>query len=89
VNIDLSFRDKISRVYTHNRPGGLLMSKAWITRLYPYILVAVVAGAVGGVTAGNLQDSGRVQQRPIQYHRQEDGQKSGRMCTRRERSRGL
>ncbi|MGI6702575.1 MAG: S1C family serine protease [Clostridia bacterium] len=55
------------------------MSKAWITRLYPYILVAVVAGAVGGVTAGNLQDSGRVQQRPIQYHRQEDGQNSGRI----------
>ena len=53
VNIDLSFRDKISREIYHNRPGGLLMSKSVDYKVVSLHFVAVVAGAVGGVTAGN------------------------------------
>ncbi|MDD4706749.1 MAG: trypsin-like peptidase domain-containing protein [Firmicutes bacterium] len=52
------------------------MSKAWNARLYPYIIVALIAGAVGGTIGGT---SGRVQQRPIQYERQGDGQQSDRI----------
>lgn len=48
------------------------MTKPWIDRLYPYLMVAVIAGAVGGAVGGTLSDSARVQQRPIQYQRQED-----------------
>jgi S1-C subfamily serine protease len=50
------------------------MLKAWINKLYPYFIVAVIAGAIGGAAGGTVLNDARVQRRPIQYQRQEDGQ---------------
>jgi serine protease Do len=51
------------------------MLKDWAARLYPYILVAAVAGAAGGAVGAAVWDNDRVQQRPIEYRRQEEDEK--------------
>jgi serine protease Do len=51
------------------------MLKGFTARLYPYILVAAVAGAAGGAVGAAVWDNDRVQQRPIEYRRQEEDEK--------------
>ena len=55
------------------------MLKGWIGRLFPYLLVALIAGAAGGALgAVTLNDRG-IQQRPVEYQRREEGQRPERI----------
>lgn len=51
------------------------MLKGWIGRLLPYLLVALIAGAAGGALGVTVLDNRGIQQRPVEYQRQEEGQR--------------
>ncbi len=50
------------------------MSRTGLAKLYPYLMVAVVAAAIGGAAGGVVSNNMWIQQRPIEYRRQEDHQ---------------